>query len=126
MLTVEEVALREMRAQGHGWVCALWVQKQLHVFLAYDLEGNGRWIKKVVAGGGKESEPVRVAEERLESQHMVVMEEQQFFFFDTDNVDLFGDVKVDKIQGGVEGSDGGPQRQATADELEILVRRRRS
>jgi hypothetical protein len=27
MLTVEQVALREMRAQRHGWMCALWVQK---------------------------------------------------------------------------------------------------
>ena len=159
MLTVEEVALREMRAQGHGWVCALWVQKQLHVFLAYDLEGNGRWIKKVVAGGGKESEPVRVDEERLERQHMVVMEEQQFFFFDTDHVDLFSDVMggctvgyakgqqvlyvggdgrrnatVVSVDDGestvpsytVEFGDGGPPRQATADELEVLVRRRPS
>ena len=43
-LTVEQVALRKMREQRHGWVCALWVKEQLHVFLARDLEG--------VAGGG--------------------------------------------------------------------------
>ena len=63
MLTVEEVALREMRARGHGWVCALWVQEQLHVFLARDLEGvagghKEGWIEKVVAGGqGAAREP---------------------------------------------------------------------
>jgi hypothetical protein len=77
MLTVEQVALRKMRAQRHGWVCALWVQKQLHVFLARDLEGvaGGKegWIEKVVAGGGKEREPVRVTKEQLEGQHMVVL-----------------------------------------------------
>ena len=66
MLTVEEVALRKMRAQKHGWVCALWVQEQLHVFLARDLEGvaGGRtegWIEKVVAGGGKEREALCAA-----------------------------------------------------------------
>ena len=96
-LTVEQVALRKMREQRHGWVCALWVQEQLHVFLARDLEGvaGGRkegWIEKVVAGGGKESEPVRVTKEQLESQHMVVMDKQEFFFFDIDRVDLFSDV----------------------------------
>jgi hypothetical protein len=79
MLTVEQVALRKMRAQGHGWVCALWVQKQLRVFLAHDLDGGdgGRkegWIEEVVAGGRKERAPVRVAEGRLESQRLVVMD----------------------------------------------------
>jgi len=91
MLTVEQVALRKMRAQRHGWVCALWLQEQLHVFLARDLEGvaDGEegWIEKVVAGGGKERAPVRVTKEQLESQHMVVMDEQEFFFFDIDRVD---------------------------------------
>ena len=58
MLTVEQVALRKMRAQRHGWVCALWVQKQLRVFLAHDLDGvaGGRkegWIEEVVAGGAR-------------------------------------------------------------------------
>ena len=52
MLTVEQVALRKMRAQGHGWVCALWVQKQLRVFLAHDLDGGD--------GGRKEGcRPIR-------------------------------------------------------------------
>jgi hypothetical protein len=91
MLTVGQVALRKMRAQGHGWVCALWVQKQLRVFLARDLDGGdgGRkegWIEEVVAGGRKERAPVRVAEGRLESQRLVVMDGQEFFFFDIDGV----------------------------------------
>jgi len=30
-LTVEQVALRKMREQRHGWVCALWVKEQLPV-----------------------------------------------------------------------------------------------
>ena len=38
-LAVEQVALQKLRAFKHGWVCALWVQKQLHVFLAHDLDG---------------------------------------------------------------------------------------
>jgi hypothetical protein len=101
MLTVEQVALRKMRAQGHGWVCALWVQKQLRVFLARDLDGGdgGRkegWIEEVVAGGRKERAPVRVAEGRLESQRLVVMDGQEFFFFDIDGVDLFSDLGGDK------------------------------
>ena len=101
MLTVEQVALRKMRAQGHGWVCALWVQKQLRVFLAHDLDGGdgGRkegWIEEVVAGGRKERAPVRVAEGRLESQRLVVMDGQEFFFFDIDGVDLFSDLGGDK------------------------------
>ena len=58
MLTVEQVALRKMRAQRHGWVCALWVQKQLRVFLAHDLDGvaggcKEGWIEEVVAGGAR-------------------------------------------------------------------------
>ena len=101
MLTVEQVALRKMRAQRHGWVCALWVQKQLRVFLAHDLDGGdgGRkegWIEEVVAGGRKERAPVRVAEGQLESQRLVVMDEQEFFFFDIDGVDLFSDLGGDK------------------------------
>ena len=60
VLTVGEVALQEMRAFGHGWVCALWVRGRLHVYLAGDLEDDSRrWIKKVVTGG-KESEQVHV------------------------------------------------------------------
>ena len=90
-----------MRAQRHGWVCALWVQKQLRVFLAHDLDGvaGGRkegWIEEVVAGGRKERAPVRVAEGRLESQRLVVMDGQEFFFFDIDGVDLFSDLGGDK------------------------------
>jgi len=101
VLSVEQVALRKMRAQGHGWVCALWVQKQLRVFLAHDLDGGdgGRkvaWIEEVVAGGRKERAPVRVAEGRLESQRLVVMDGQEFFFFDIDGVDLFSDLGGDK------------------------------
>jgi hypothetical protein len=48
VLAVEEVALQEMRAFGRGWVCALRVRGRLHVYLAGDLEGDRRWIKKVV------------------------------------------------------------------------------
>jgi hypothetical protein len=48
-LTLEQVALQEMRAQGRGWVCALWVGERLHVYLAGDLAGDNRWIRKVVA-----------------------------------------------------------------------------
>ena len=101
VLSVEQVALRKMRAQGHGWVCALWVQKQLRVFLAHDLDGvaGGRkegWIEEVVAGGRTERAPVRVAEGRLESQRLVVMDGQEFFFFDIDGVDLFSDLGGDK------------------------------
>ena len=110
MLTVEQVALRKMREQRHGWVCALWVQKQLHVFLAHGLEGvaDGEegWIEKVVAGGGKERAPVRVAEGQLESQRLVVMDEQEFFFFDIDGVDLFSDLG------------GGKKAEPVVDELE--------
>ena len=78
-LTVEQVALQEMRARKRGWVCALWVEGQLHVYLAGDLEGDKPWVKKV-EGGGKEGEQVCVAKEQLESQRMVVMKEQKFFF----------------------------------------------
>jgi len=80
-LTVEQVALQEMRELELGWVCALWVEGQLHVYLAGDLEGDKRWIKQVLVG--EESEKVPVAKERLESQRMVVMKEQKFFFVNT-------------------------------------------
>ena len=50
-LTVEQVALQEMRAQGRGWVCALWVQKQLRVFLAHRA-GAGRGSPRYGAGRG--------------------------------------------------------------------------
>ena len=44
MLTVEEVALREMRVNKSGWVCALSVGGQLHVFLAGDLGSDSPWV----------------------------------------------------------------------------------
>ena len=111
---------------------------------------------------------MRVTKEQLESQHMVVMDKQEFFFFDIDRVDLFSDVMgykkgqpvvggrtvgykegqqvlhvggderrnatVVSVDGGgsavpsytVEFGDGGPPCQATADELELLVRCRPS
>ena len=72
-LPVEQVALQEMRALKRGWVCALWVEGRLHVYLAGGLEGDDPWIKQALVGGGKESEKVSVAKEQLESQHMVVM-----------------------------------------------------
>ena len=72
-LPVEQVALQKMRALKHGWVCALWVEGRLHVYLAGGLEDDNRWIMEVMAGGGKESEQVRVDKDRLESQPMVVM-----------------------------------------------------
>ena len=69
-LTVEQVALQEMREQGRGWVCALWVGERLHVYLAGDLAGKNPVIRKVVVGGGKEGAQVRmdVDKDRLESQ----------------------------------------------------------
>ena len=83
-LTVEQVALQEMREQGRGWVCALLVGERLHVYLAGDLAGENPVIRKVVVGGGKEGAQVRmdVDKDRLESQPMVVMEEQKFFYVD--------------------------------------------
>ena len=59
-LTVEQVALQEMREQGRGWVCALWVGERLHVYLAGDLAGENPVIRKVVVGGGKEGAQVRM------------------------------------------------------------------
>ena len=76
VLSVEQVALRKMRAQRHGWVCALLVGERLHVYLAGDLAGDRGWIREVVVGGGKESAQVRVDKDRLESQPMVVMKKQ--------------------------------------------------
>ena len=64
----------------------------MHVYLAGDLEDDNRWIKKVVAGGGKESERVPVTKEQLESQHMVVMKEQKFFFVDSAGLGPFDGV----------------------------------
>ena len=66
--------------------------------LAGDLENDRRWIKKVVAGG-KESEQVPVDKDRLESQHMVVLKKQKFFFVDTAGCVLFYDVRG-KGEGG--------------------------
>ena len=86
MLTVEEVALREMRDRGRGWVWGQW-----YVFLAGGLGGKSSWVEKIA--GGEESEQVRVVEARLESQRMVVMDKQRFFFFDTDGVEPFRDVR---------------------------------
>ena len=42
VLTVEQVALRKMRAQGHGWVCALWPPPALDVlpFVSWSV----RWL----------------------------------------------------------------------------------
>ena len=62
MLTVEEVALREMRVNKSGWVCALSVGGQLHVFLAGDLGSDNPRVKRITAGGeeGEEGEKVRV------------------------------------------------------------------
>ena len=70
VLTLEQVALQEMREQGRGWVCALWVGERLHVYLAGDLAGENPVIRKVVVGGGKEGAQVRmdVDKDRLESQ----------------------------------------------------------
>ena len=39
---------------------------------------------------------MRVAEGQLESQRLVVMDGQEFFFFDIDGVDLFSDLGGDK------------------------------
>ena len=70
----------------------------MHVYLAGGLdltgglEDDNRWIKKVVAGGGKESERVPVTKEQLESQHMVVMKEQTFFFVDSAGLGPFDGV----------------------------------
>ena len=52
-LTVEQVALREMRLRGHGWVCALYVRGQLHVFLAGD--GGGERLGRSWGGGSRPS-----------------------------------------------------------------------
>jgi hypothetical protein len=90
--TVMEVALQEMRAFKRGWACALWVWGRLHVYLAGDLENDRRWIKKVVTGS-EESEQVPVDKDRLESQHMVVMKQQKFFFVDTAGFEPFDDVR---------------------------------
>ena len=60
VLTLEQVALQEMREQGRGWVCALWVGERLHVYLAGDLAGENPVIRKVVVGGGKEGAQVRM------------------------------------------------------------------
>ena len=90
--TVMEVALQEMRAFKRGWACALWVWGRLHVYLAGDLENDRRWIKKVVTGA-EESEQVPVDKDRLESQHMVVMKQQKFFFVDTAGFEPFDDVR---------------------------------
>jgi hypothetical protein len=57
VLTVEEVALREMRDRGRGWVWGQW-----YVFLAGGLGGKSSWVKKIA--GGEESEQVRVVEAR--------------------------------------------------------------
>ena len=92
-LAVEQVALQKMRALKHGWVCALWVEGRLHVYLAGGLEDDNRWIMEVMAGG-KESERVRVAKEQLESQPMVVMKEQQFFYVDTAGLGPFDGVRA--------------------------------
>ena len=97
-LAVEQMALREMRDRGHGWVCALYVRGKLHVYLAGDLGGHGLrfghgrpWVKEIVACGLIGQVPVDEA--RLESQRMVVMDKQRFFFFDTDGVEPFRDVR---------------------------------
>ena len=42
-LTVEEAALQEMRERERGWVCALWEEGRLRVYLAGDLEGDKRF-----------------------------------------------------------------------------------
>ena len=49
---------------------------------------------------------MRVAEGQLESQRLVVMDEQEFFFFDIDGVDLFSDLG------------GGKKAEPVVDELE--------
>ena len=97
-LAVEQVALQKMRALKHGWVCALWVEGRLHVYLAGGLEDDNRWIMEVMAGG-KESERVRVAKEQLESQPMVVMKEQRFFYVDTAGLGPFDGVGKGKGKG---------------------------
>ena len=100
-LTVEQVALQEMREQGRGWVCALWVGERLHVYLAGDLAGENPVIRKVVVGGGKEGAQVRmdVDKDRLESQPMVVMEEQKFFYVDTAGLGPFDGVGKGRGEG---------------------------
>ena len=71
----------------------------MHVYLAGGLdlagglEDDNRWIMEVMAGG-KESERVRVAKEQLESQPMVVMKEQQFFYVDTAGLGPFDGVRA--------------------------------
>ena len=101
MLTVEEVALQEMREQGRGWVCALCVGERLHVYLAGDLAGENPVIRKVVVGGGKEGAQVRmdVDKDRLESQPMVVMEEQKFYYVDTAGLGPFDGVGKGRGEG---------------------------
>jgi hypothetical protein len=121
-LPVEQVALQKMRALKHGWVCALYVREKLHVYLAGGLdlagglEDDNRWIMEVMAGG-KESEPVPVAKEQLESQHMVVMKGQQFFYVDTAGLGPFDGVGKGKGKGdcgccwrGLRGRAGGRRR----------------
>jgi len=100
-LTVEQVALQEMREQGRGWVCALWVGERLHVYLAGDLAGENPVIRKVVVGGGKEGAQVRmdVDKDRLESQPMVVMEGQKFFYVDTAGLGPFDGVGKGRGEG---------------------------
>ena len=101
VLTLEQVALQEMREQGRGWVCALWVGERLHVYLAGDLAGENPVIRKVVVGGGKEGAQVRmdVDKDRLESQPMVVMEEQKFFYVDTAGLGPFDGVGKGRGEG---------------------------
>ena len=101
VLTLEQVALQEMREQGRGWVCALCVGERLHVYLAGDLAGENPVIRKVVVGGGKEGAHVRmdVDKDRLESQPMVVMEEQKFFYVDTAGLGPFDGVGKGRGEG---------------------------
>jgi len=101
VLTLEQVALQEMREQGRGWVCALWVGERLHVYLAGDLAGENPVIRKVVVGGGKEGAQVRmdVDKDRLESQPMVVMEGQKFFYVDTAGLGPFDGVGKGRGEG---------------------------
>ena len=101
VLTLEQVALQEMREQGRGWVCALWVGERLHVYLAGDLAGENPVIRKVVVGGGKEGAQVRmdVDKDRLESQPMVVMKEQKFFYVDTAGLGPFDGVGKGRGEG---------------------------
>ena len=101
VLTLEQVALQEMREQGRGWVCALCVGERLHVYLAGDLAGENPVIRKVVVGGGKEGAQVRmdVDKDRLESQPMVVMKEQKFFYVDTAGLGPFDGVGKGRGEG---------------------------